>query len=352
MAIKINQGSAPVLGRITMPKGTFLSDPLPPLSQPSTAADGALGTGGAMLPPTPQLGGVPGSVEGGRGQLVPWGNNRPAPFASGGNPFLQGGQGAAQWNAATDPNRSLWADLRDWFRGEGKYGQNPDPLLRSIINPAAPTTGTLSAPTNSLVGNDIGSSPTGLAPEQVKRLFPNMTDSQIAQQMAAKGYTYTYTGGRGGIWVKTGEGTGEVVNSTPASAPVDARGRPEWVDPTSLQRNERVTTSNGLTYVGGTPTASGQAQYAVTYPGGVSDERYKWSSQTRQDSDGNWVKIYKREKRAQYTKQWRKKQQARAEEEVRNAPAPTAQPEYVQPSVTVSPPVEYTQLVNLRADYG
>ena len=360
MAIRIDKGTVPPLGRITLPQGTFLSSQAP-FSQPSTAADGSLGTGGAMLPATPQvpLGpAAPGGIQPGIGG--------PQSF---GELFSPTNPGRATQGGGSGPN-SMQVDLNnfiDWWRrtmnpqnpGRNVVGGANYPDVKGTPWGSGSPTQALNEPTHSLVGNDIGASPTGLSLQQVSNLFPGLSQKQIQETMAGMGYTYQYAGGRGGMWVKTGEGTGTALptssqNLSSQGAPLDARGRPQWVDPTALERGERVTTQSGTTFVGGTPTASGQAQYAVTIPGGVDDERYKWAEKTRQDDAGNWVKVYSRVKRAQYTRQWRKKQQARAEEAAAAAApvqqqAPVAQP---QPSMTVQPPVGFNQLVNLRADYG
>lgn len=347
MAIKINKGTAPALGRLTMPQGTFLSDQ-PPF-QPTTALDGAFGEGGAMLPKAPQIpvGGTPSPLQ----------PSQPA----GSIPTNPIGQ-FTQWldQAMRDtPTMPELATRFNYDEAKTRWGPTLANMMQSYANLVSPTggpTGVLNEPTHSLVGNDIGASPIGLSLQQVTNLFPSLSQKQIRETMMGMGYTYQYSGGRGGVWVKTGEGTGTALpssgsqNLSSQGAPLDPRGRPQWVDPTALQRGERVTTQSGTTFVGGTPTASGQAQYAVTIPGGVDDERYKWAEKTRQDNDGNWVKVYSRVKRAQYTRQWRKKQQGRAEEAAQQQAA-VQQVEQPQ-SMTVQPPVGFNQLVNLRADYG
>lgn len=342
MAIKINAGAAPRLGRITMPQGTYLSDQAP-FSQPTTAASGGLGTGGSGLPPLPP------------------------------NPFVQPPPQASPLAPVQNAFSQVWDSLKridqqmkDSYAEQNrnaptvteikeKYGDKIAGYYEFMLGITGKNTNTTNAfnknaPSNDLVGSNIASIPAGLPGHQVKLIFPGLTDAQIVQEMQAKGYTRSYQPGVGDYWIKTGEGTATTPSGGGAQGgSIDARGRPEFVDPTLLARGERVTTQSGTTFVGGTPTASGQAQYAVTYAGGVSDERYKWAERTTQDRDGNWVKVYSRELRKTYTRGHRKRKQQRAEEE---AQVQAVSQELPQASVTVSPPVGYSQLVNLRADFG
>lgn len=351
MAIRINAGTAPKLGRLTMPQGTYLGEQPRPRSNPSTAADGPLGAGGGTLPATPT--------------------------PVGGNPFLQTQQGQQMWEQATN-QQSFWQGLvnavfgqqtnpqggqgdflKEWFTGSGRFEGTGDPLAKEVFAPRVRGNDVLQTPRNSLVGAaDIGAQPPAVTNDQVRSMFPGLTPQQVQQTMQQMGYMFQPFQGGGGSWVRTGETGGAAPGSLSAtllgsqpggkSGPADPRGRPEWVDPTQLARGERVTTQGGFSFVGGTPTAEGNAQYAVTIPGGVSDERYKWASNTRQLEDGSWVKTYKRVQRAQYTRNFRKKQQQRAEEAAatQGAQAPVPQ------SVSVEPPIGFNQLVNLSADYG
>src|SRR5690242_17433617 len=107
MAIKIQAGMLPQYGRITMPKGTFLSNP-------STAADGGLG-GGGTTPPTHMapvgLPKVPQITVGNFTSFV----NLPKS-----NPLVTTAQNmAANPQTVLNPTGSdqpdLWETVKDWF---------------------------------------------------------------------------------------------------------------------------------------------------------------------------------------------------------------------------------------------
>jgi hypothetical protein len=347
MAIRINAGTAPKLGRLTMPQGSYLTTQPRPRSNPSTAADGQLGAGGGTLPATPiPIGGTPSPLQ----------TYQPTP-AWQPQELWQGAVNAI-FGQQTNPQGGQGDFLKEWFTGSGRFEGTGDPFAKEVFAPRVAGKDVLQTPRNSLVGAaDIGAQPLSVAQDQIRSMFPGLTPQQVQQTMQQMGYSYQPFQGGGGTWVRTG--TNNTAGAAPTSlsatllnqggksgGPADPRGRPEWVDPTQLARGERVTTSDGVSYVGGTPTAEGNAQFARTFPGGVDDERFKWASNVKQLEDGTWVKTYKRVQRAQYTRNFRKKQQQRAEQQ-----APQGQAQVPQ-SVSVEPPIGFNQLVNLSADYG
>lgn len=289
-----------------MPQGTFLSNP-------STAPDGGLGGSQGMNPATPQL-----SMW---GTTTPGYNPTPPQNPSvGGNPFLPGGAGYAV-NQAAQHQPSILQDLGDWFRGEGRYAGNPDILLRSILAPSSEPqksifTAQNSRPSNTLVGNDISSSPEFVTAHQMNQLLGGVTPKEQEQFMLQKGYVRSYEAGVGEIWIKTGE-----AQPGAGYGGLDERGRPEYVDPTALEVGERMTAASGVTFVGGQdytdPGGTTVSQYAMTLPDNIGSDphgRYKWKSTVRKDRDGNWVRTYSRQLRKVHTRSHRKKQAARAEE--------------------------------------
>lgn len=338
MAIRVTTGTVPPMGRLTMPKGTFLSNP-------STAAVGSLGGPQGM---NPALGQTPDYLNTNTwGQSInPLGTedargNAPA------NPF----QGIVDWFASQKgTNRSvLDVLLGGTTKAPISYGQNT--ILPSQgfgvfqssdkpVNAFAPP----KSKTNTLVGQDIGSSPEFLSQHQLGQLFPGIDRSKLEAVMGSRGYVRQYQMGVGEIWVKTGEGTGGESFASATSGGLDARGRPEFVDPTLLEPGERVTSQSGLTFVGGTdytdPSGNTVSQYSITLPGGANDTkgRYKWSSTIRKDEQGNWVRIYRKELRKVYTRSHRNRAQGRRE-------ARRNQQNQVNGN-------EVNQLVNLRVDFG
>jgi hypothetical protein len=198
------------------------------------------------------------------------------------------------------------------------------------------------APANSLVGSQILNSPQQISSHQLRQIMPGLDPKQLQQVMGSRGYQRTYVSGVGEVWVQTGEAQ--------TNAPIAAGMRPEYVDPTALERGERVTDAGGFSYVGGADytNAEGEtvSQYAVTIPGGPragqdKHGKYKWTSTVRQDKDGNWVRVYRQQLRKVYSRSAQKGRAARAEEAARN--------QSVARQVNTA---EYNQLVNLRADYG
>lgn len=349
MAIRINQGAAPQAGRMSMPKGTYLPNNLP-FSNPSTAADGALGGGSGLNPGSvvPSAGMIAG------GNLQPGGT--PSPLQQYNQPnfignFLQ----QMDTDMRNQPTMVDMANQFDIKKAEAAYGtlvangmKGFADIIKGLSNPSTAPTSSFTPPsnqTNSLVGTEVSASPNFLTNHQVQQIMPGLTDKDKQRIMQEKGYTQSYQAGVGVVWVKTGEGSGGQQNTSSAvSGELDARGRPQFVDPTQLEPGERVTAASGVTYAGGTPytNAAGTtvAQYAITLPGGANDTkgRYKWKSTVRQDQDGNWVRIYRKELRKVYTRSHRKKVYARREE--------------AQSQARDVSDAEISQLVNLRADFG
>lgn len=329
MAIRVTTGTVPPMGRLTMPKGTFLSNP-------STAGVGSLGGPQGM---NPALGQTPDYLN-----TNTWGQSI--------NPL---GTEDARGNAPANP----FQGIVDWFKGftaltpegAGKLMQ-PNAArayqnLFALTQPNDTPTNAFTPPkskTNTLVGQDIGSSPEFLSQHQIGQLFPGIDRSKLEAVMGSKGYVRQYQMGVGEIWVKTGEGTGGESFASATSGGLDARGRPEFVDPTLLEPGERVTSQSGLTFVGGTdytdPSGNTVSQYSITLPGGANDTkgRYKWSSTIRKDEQGNWVRIYRKELRKVYTRSHRNRAQGRRE-------ARRNQQNQVNGN-------EVNQLVNLRVDFG
>lgn len=331
MAIRINAGAAPQYGRITLPRGTFLSNP-------ATAADGSLGGPQGMNPsqiPTP--GNMWQGVTPGYNQQLT--SDVGSGFGVPSNPFAQYEYKPPKGSLLLPPDQA--ALLMSPGKAEA---------YRNLWNLAAlggPTGEQTNAfdppetPQTPLVGRDIQASPTYLPQSLVSSIYPGATGVEKSALLQAAGYQKVYQAGIGPVWVKVGQPSGvEGVLNGAVSAETDTRGRPVYVDPTRLERGERVTASSGVTFVGGLPHEDAQgnvvAQYAMTLPGGQDNDRYKWKSVVRKDKDGNWVRIYSRELRKVYTRSHRKKLIKRREEQ----------------AMTDTSPHEINQLVNLRADYG
>lgn len=228
--------------------------------------------------------------------------------------------------------------------GAANFGQNIANAVTGLLDPKSTATQAFRPPSNqpnTLVGRDVGSSPDYLTAAQVRQISGSMSGVDIQRLMESRGYMRSYEAGVGEVWVKATEGTGSP--SSAYSGALDSRGRPEFVDPTALARGERVTDQSGVTYVGGAPytDAGGTtvSQYAVTLPGGANDKKgaYKWTSYTKKDQNGNWVRVYQKKLRKVYSRSHRKKNASRV--------ADTQQ----QGAVNAN---EVNQLVNLRADFG
>jgi hypothetical protein len=371
MAIKIRAGMLPRYGRITMPKGTYLSNP-------STAADGLLG-GGGTTPPVPgdyfanqvfkdlfkavvpQLQGItPQKLLNPMGEV-----QRPSSTS------LANIMAAA--NAASNPvggANGLLQETQDWLTGTGLYGKNPDPLLRSLLTPRTEPTSAFKQPpknpTNNLVGNSINSSPNFITHQQIQAMFGNLSAEEVAKTMAAKGYTSSMQAGVGLVWVKTGESApASQLASQPglAGLPQGSRveGNPYEIG-AQLAPGQRVMTAGyqtdagsiagrGIGVTGGTPytNQNGEtvSQYAVTY-GGKGD---RWKSRIQQDNEGNWVKIYYRTfSKARSRSALKRKANLRQQE---NANRRAAQQQPTPAPAAATPQGGYDQqLVTMRADYG
>lgn len=361
MAIRINSGAAPRLGRVTNPVGTYLPDERPKFDNPSTSVDGQGQGPAGMNPAQPSLGTLsvpswersfwnPRNIQDfGRGVQGWWNSlpgNQPQPqqmYSASGVP-VQYEQTAIENGVATVTVNPVAYDSRG---NRYTYDVSKKQYIRDSTD--ALSDPNKDSPVNSLVGANIASIPKGMTMHQARQTFPGMTTKQIQSEMTKNGYVRTYQPGIGEYFVKATGAQGGPSSGSATGGSVDLRGRFEYVDPTMLAPGERATNTSGVSFVGGTPTESGQAQYAVTLPGGQDDERFKWTSSVRQDEEGNWQKIYKRTVRAQYSRQWRKKQQARSETK---RAVQAAQQVAQEPSQQVVAPQQYSQLVNLRADFG
>lgn len=329
-----------------MPKGTFL--PSNPFSNPSTSAYGTLGGAEGMNPASgvPLGGTIPGSDVPMFGAVSP-GQGTPNFLGD----FLQQIDNAmrAQPNAFELVNKFNKTEAEKRY-GSGVAGalQAYTDIVKGLSEAQTQPTGAFTPPknaSNALVGSNLAQVPAFISERQLTSVFGQTNSEQVANTMRQKGYIRQYQPGIGAVWVKgTGESPGAPNFSSATSGGVDERGRPEFVDPTALAYGERVTAQSGLTFVGGIPytNPAGEtvAQYAMTIPGGQSDEHFKWKSTVKKDDDGNWVNVYSRELRAVYTRSHYKRKQAREEEAANNA-----KPKGVNTA-------EVNQLVNLRASYG
>jgi hypothetical protein len=322
MAIKINAGTPPQLGRITMPKGTYL--PSNSFDNPGGAVDGVLGGAagnnvgmwGGYIPGSNILKGTVG-LGGNAPSINPFtGNYNPQPtFGASPNPL-----GTAKPPKVTLPQDKLfYNDLGEpveyeqhhIWDGQETVTYNPivrdaqgnqytwDPAKKDYVRDSTSAFANPTSPANGFVGQDLLSAPTQLTMQQIRSMMGGMTPDQINETMASRGYTRSYVSGVGEVFTQTSQPT-----TTKAKNPtVDSRGRPEFVDPTALQRGERVTDARGMTYVGGTPYTDKNgktvSQYAVTLPGVKDDPhgKYKWTSRVVQDDSGNWVNVYSQELR-------------------------------------------------------
>lgn len=329
MAIRI-EDKTPQLGRITLPKGTFLSNP-------STAADGGLGLGGATLPPTPQIN--------------MWGNVTP-------------GYNAVQLPMAgvADPNPfARYQRTENIFQmadrvlpiAGGAPGQDAAArFINSVFSPQAKPTGMLdkvTSPTQQSVAYQTGL-PAGAVPgHQVNQIgaTDGLTPEQVRQQMVSAGYSLQYRSGVGEVWVPRAGAAGMAGGNAIGGA-TDSRGRPEFVDGASLAPGQDVTDARGNRYVGGTPAPDGTAQYALNLanPAARNDTkgRYKWVSEVRKDANGNWVRINRQVLRKVYTRSHLKNRSSGTSGGGRQGDG--------QPTNPADMGRENNQLVNFRVNYG
>lgn len=356
MAIRINAGTPPQLGRITMPQGTYLSQT--PFDNPAGQAVGELGgsqgtnvsmwggyvpgtnalaanTVGASLVATPQINPLQQYHEAQRGNFgdtVVTGQKQNF-YNELGQPVeyeqhhIWNGKDTITYNPVvhdSSGNRYTWdANKKDYVRDE-----------TGILNPKP------SAPTNTLVGQNFVSAPAQMTAKQVQAVT-GLTGQQLTDFMVKNGYgERRYMAGVGEVYVKTGE----AAPSSQLQQGIDSRGRPDFVDGASLARGERVTNSRGFTYVGGTPytdpSGNTVGQYAVTVPGVKNDPKgmFKWKERTQKDSNGNWVKIYSQEVRKVYSQRAERLREARADRAKKGRGGGNGGSQQ--------------QLVNLRVNYG
>lgn len=338
MPIRIKTGVPAQYGRITMPQGTFLTDPFSnqqPLSNPSAAFNG-LTNGYAGTTP-----GFIGQPQGAQPLYTP-GNYASAAVQKGFN-----WKGFLESILYTDMNKA------SQIFGPGALSfmqaQNTamDEIRNSVQSQAGAPTNvfsppTLTSPSNSLVGRDPTNEPNILSMQTLQQIFAGRSPQEISDAMMQNGYIRRYEMGSGEFFVKATTGAGDMTSLT------DSRGRPSYVDGASLAQGERVTSASGVSYVGGTPytnkeTGETVGQYAITLPGVKNDPhgKFKWTSTVVKDDSGNFVRIYRQQLRKVYTKRARELRAYRAE---RDAAQPEQTPE--------SQGIAANQLVSLRAQYG
>jgi hypothetical protein len=336
-----------------MPTGTYLDNP-------ATSADALLGGNytGPTIGPAPQIGGVitQGLAPSARGQG--W-------FAEAIKNIFANAPGAQtqapqMYNALGQPISGY--EMKNIYNGKEEISLNPiaydqsgnrftyDANKKQYVRDAtgiftqgsqAPTR----AQANPWVGSDLSNPPPSLSWEHLHALYPGKSFKELQGLMSQMGYSWNpNTSGKGnkefaGSFLPDSMNPNQTQNGA-VMGPPGARGRPEWVDPTTLARGERVQTESGTTYVGGTPTAGGQSQYAITVSQNLNKKMeangdYRWNSKVVKDENGNWARIYWKELRpvGQGKKQQGDNGVARAE-----TPAFSGTTKH--------------QLVTLRANYG
>lgn len=319
----------PPAGRLTTPLGTYLPTGTPQLgglfNNPASAAAGFLGGTQPTNLPSPS-------------NLLPQ------------IPTL------VQQNGPKVVDPSFLSETMDWIKqkfgiryeyddAKGKFVPFTENQPTSVFQQGVTT---LSSRANYLMNFDPEKDINAISDQTLRALLPGRTFDEIKTLMEAKGYVYTPgSHGHPGVFMLSGEAAGSNTLKTASGAvtgPLDDRNRPEWVDPTTLAAGERVQVSGGTTYVGGTPTATGESQYAVTVAQNLNKKleekgAYKWVSKTVKDKQGNWVKVYSKQLRAPYTKRGQKLIDAKGEEQPQ-AQAPVQQTQ------------DFNQLVTLRVSYG
>lgn len=314
-----------------MPRGTFLSSP-------STAADGALGEGGALLPPTPQVNSF-------QAPQVGFVNNQPI--------ALQNTNFLPQPAPTPRPVYPLYADAvrsaQQAFAGELdvppqyqpyvdaiRRAQNPVQQAQTDAFGLAPNALASTPPQNNLVGQTFETMPSTLNFDTLKQILPGKSFEQIAEVMKVKGYEWVPYGG-GFFANATNSGDSSQLATTQVTSLKDERGR-QMVNPfelgPTLEPGERAVVSGGYGVTGGTPTESGQAQYAVTIPGRGD----RWKYNIKKDNAGNWVRIYYRTSGRVNKRSMENRRRNRQEREAASASKPA--------------PSEVNELVTLRANYG
>lgn len=355
MAIRISKGSQlPSYGRITLPKGTYLSNP-------ATAASGGLGG--------PQGNNPPG--------MMPVGQ-APIPQINAGSftGFLQSlfskytntnplGQTAV--NLAQDPLNPYRTQGAPYVppktldpritQGHGAFGQTID------LNQQKTTPTNLfknpQSPSNNLVGTGMGAYPSRLDMGTLQQILPGKSFDELRGIMEAKGYEWVpYNGGFFANATGSG-GNAEVAAEQQKTLLRDNSGRvygnPFEIGPT-LAPGERAITAghqteagttvgSGVGITGGTSytdkNGNTVAQYAVSY--GSGGDRWKYNIQ--KDAAGNWVRIYyrtfsKARSRSALKRKANAREQGRNPQNWNNNGADARGGE------------QYNQLVNLRADFG
>jgi hypothetical protein len=343
MAIKIKAGQLPSYGRITMPKGTYLSNP-------ATAASGGLGgPQGANPPGMSPVGQSPvpqinlGTFSGFLQNLF--------------NPYKNAGPSNAlnqfPVNFAQDPLNPN----RDAAYPAPK--QNPlDQFIKGLWTPkdTTPTSAfqTPSSPTNNLVGTGIGSYPSRLDMGTLQQILPGKSFDEIRGIMQLKGYEWIPEGsffGRSATPTATAEALAGKQTELLRDNSGRVFGNPYEIGPT-LAPGERAVTAghkteagttvgSGIGVTGGTPYTDKEgntvAQYAVSY--GFGGDRWKYN--ISQDREGNWVRTYYRTfSKARSRSALKRKQNIKAQNRGQQQPQDKGMVD------------AGNQLVNLRANFG
>lgn len=316
MAIRIDKKNMMLgeqYGRITMPKGTYFSNP-------STAADGVLGGGGALLPPTPQINPEPVLQPNFFQSLVGYNPNRP-PVQTTRYPVAES-IGYSVMDAVLKAVGARQLSMRNIS------GSPDDRMERNRYSGIVKEIKKTEQYGNPLVGEAY---PSVIRQDTMRMITPGISWDKQNALLQSKGYEWVPY--NGGFWVQTGKPVGQSPDMLTQMAQ-DARGRPA-VNPfelgATLEPGERAVVSGGYGVVGGTPTSTGEAQYAVTMPG----QGDRWKFKVQRDSDGNWARIYYRtDGRVNRRSQENRRRKARQD----NTSEPTTS--------------EVNQLVTLRASYG
>ena len=316
-----------------MPRGTYLSNP-------STAADGLLSTGGGAL--NMWQGVTPGYNT----QLQQTNNGY---LLQQQNPFEQY---RYRDNTPHTPgivpyNRNNYVYPSSGHVAAGLPSavlpQNPNRYVSPFGEQAQSTA-------NAQYGGSIfGAGGNQIIPANVANqngALDGMTPQEVATFMQQAGYSQNYISGLGQVWQKTGVAQQSGAGS-PSGGGVYGE-RPEWVDGAALEPGESVVDARGNRYVGGTPTEDGTAQYAINYanPTAARDTKgkYKWVSEVRKDQNGNWVRINRQVLRKVYTRSHLKNQASKRYDQRTAGGAGGGE--------DAGSLREYNQLVNFRAQYG
>ncbi len=354
MAIKIKGNQLPSYGRITMPKGTFLSNP-------ATAASGGLGGPQGSNPgqPPPGMGPVGqaqvpqigvGSFKGFLDNLFSKYTNTPMGQSAvnlASNPLNPYG---SQANPVYGPPKQQDPRLTQLH---GTFGQTID--LKQQPTTPSNLFKTPQSPSNSLVGSDVGSAPSQLDWNTLQQIAPGKTFQEVQTGLATKGYVWDW---RNRVFVQSGQSnasTDQLANAQNQLLSTDNRGRtlgnPYEIGPTLApgqravtaghQTEAGTTVGSGVGVTGGTSytdqSGNTVAQYAVSYGSGGD----RWKYNITKDNAGNWVRTY-----------YRTFSKARSRSAIKRAQGRREDARAQQQSQDNGINDAGGQLVNLRASFG